>query len=101
MKSRFNDDLEWFQRYEEKVTKLLEKLDNSSLNPEENAWVEKQLELAGSDEYKRIVVESQKGNMDINLPIKYIRSANIKSEQRWDEGSTPLFEGEEESKGLG
>ena len=101
MKSRFNDDLEWFQRYEEKVTKLLEKLDNSSLNPEENAWVEKQLELAGSDEYKRIVVESQKGNMDINLPIKYIRSANIKSEQRWDEESTPLFEGEEESKGLG
>jgi hypothetical protein len=98
MNSRFNDDLEWFERYQEKVGKLLEKLDSSSLNSDESAWVKKQLEIGRSYDYKRIVVESQNGNMDINLPIKYIRSANIDSEQRWAEGSTSFFEGEEESK---
>ena len=82
MNSQFNDDLEWFKRYEEKVANLLKKLDNSSLNSEENTWVEKQLELAQSDEYKRIVIESEKGNMDITSPIKYIKSANMVSQFR-------------------
>ena len=74
--SNLSSNIVWFDMYQAKIRKLLDKVEKSSLSEEDDDWLSKQLSLRDSAQYQNLYKEILKKKIPHTTLIAYLKIHN-------------------------
>tara|TARA_Y100000994_G_scaffold1593_1_gene1710 strand:+ start:13395 stop:17519 length:4125 start_codon:yes stop_codon:yes gene_type:complete len=74
--SNLSSNIVWFDKYQAKIRKLLDKVEKSSLSKEDDDWLSKQLSLRDSAQYQNLYKEILKKKIPHTTLIAYLKIHN-------------------------
>ena len=74
--SNLSSNIVWFDKYQAKIRKLLDKVEKSSLSKEDDDWLSKQLSLRDSAQYKNLYKEILNKKIPHTTLIAYLKIHN-------------------------